>query len=254
MTATFHDLKDSSVFITGGGSGIGGALTDAFLAQGAKVAFVQRSDASEFLSEMGNKHGTEPLFIKCDITDVEALHRAINQAAETHGTITTLINNAAWDNRHPVEGFTPDEWDSMMQVNLRPQFFSAQAVAPGMKEAGGGSIINFSSIAFKIAVQGFPAYATAKAGIVGLTNSLARELGPDYIRVNAILPGWVLTKRQMDLWTTEEALAEFLSRQCIPRQLKEDDIVGSVLFLASNSSRMMTGQSLVIDGGVTFAG
>ena len=254
MTATFHDLKDTSVFITGGGSGIGGALTDAFLAQGAKVAFVQRSDATEFVTEMEKKHdGNKPLFIKCDITDINALHRAIEQAAEAHGTITTLINNAASDNRHPVEGFTPDQWDGMMQVNLRPQFFSAQAVAPGMKEAGGGSIINFSSIAFKIAVQGFPAYATAKAGIVGLTNSLARELGPDHIRVNAILPGWVLTKRQMELWATEEALAEFLALQCIPQHLKEDDIVGSVLFLASNSSRMMTGQSLVVDGGVTFS-
>ena len=254
MTATFHDLKDTSVFITGGGSGIGGALTDAFLAQGAKVAFVQRSDATEFVTEMEKKHdGNKPLFIKCDITNVNALQRAIEQANEAHGTITTLVNNAASDNRHPVEGFTPDEWDGMMQVNLRPQFFSAQAVAPGMKKAGGGSIINFSSIAFKIAVQGFPAYATAKAGIVGLTNSLARELGPDHIRVNAILPGWVFTKRQMELWATEEALAEFLALQCIPQHLKEDDIVGSVLFLASNSSRMMTGQSLVVDGGVTFS-
>lgn len=254
MTATFHDIKGTSVFITGGGSGIGAGLTDGFLAQGAKVAFVQRSDASDFVADMGRKHGNEPLFIKCDITDVEALQSAIKQASEAHGPITTLVNNAAWDNRHPVQGFTPDEWDSMMQVNLRPQFFTAQSVAPGMKAAGGGSIINFSSIAYKIAVQGFPAYATAKAGIVGLTNSMARELGPDHIRVNAVLPGWVLTKRQMELWATEEALAEFLARQCIPEHLKVDDIVGTVLFLASSSSRMMTGQSLVVDGGVTFPG
>lgn len=254
MIATFHDINGSSVFITGGGSGIGAGLTEGFLAQGAKVAFVQRSDASEFVADMGKKHGSEPLFIKCDITDVVAMQSAIKQAADAHGPITTLVNNAAWDNRHPVEGFTPDQWDGMMQVNLRPQFFSAQAVAAGMKEAGGGSIINFSSIAYKIAVQGFPAYATAKAGIVGLTNSLARELGPDLIRVNAVLPGWVLTKRQLELWATEEALAEFLAKQCIPIHLKVQDIVGTVLFLASESSRMMTGQSLVIDGGVTFPG
>ena len=254
MHATFHDLKDSSVFITGGGSGIGAGLTDGFLAQGANVAFVQRSDATEFVNAMKEKHGRAPLFIKCDITDVVALQAAIKQAADAHGTITTLVNNAAWDNRHPVEGFSPEQWDSMMQVNLRPQFFSAQAVAPGMREKGGGSIINFSSIAFKIAVQGFPAYATAKAGVVGLTNSLARELGPDRIRVNSVLPGWVLTKRQMELWATEEDLAEFLAKQCLPEHLKEADIVGTVLFLASKTSRMMTGQSLVIDGGVTFPG
>lgn len=254
MTATYHDLSGTSVFITGGGSGIGAAITDAFLSQGAKVAFVQRSDAADFVSQMEQKHGRKPLFMPCDITDVEAMQSAIAQAAEANGTITTLVNNAAWDNRHPVEGFKPEEWDSMMQVNLRPQFFSMQAVAPGMKEAGGGAIINFSSIAFKLAVQGFPAYATAKAGVVGLTNSMARELGPDHIRVNAVLPGWVLTKRQMELWATEEALAEFLAKQCIPKHLKEDDIVGTVLFLASDSSRMMTGQSLVIDGGVTFSG
>ncbi|QEG21438.1 SDR family NAD(P)-dependent oxidoreductase [Mariniblastus fucicola] len=254
MHATYHDLKDSSVFITGGGSGIGAAITESFLAQGAKVAFVQRSDASEFVAEMKAKHGAAPLYIECDVTDVDALKAAIAQAGDAHGTITTLVNNAAWDNRHPVQGFTPDEWDSMMRVNLRPHFFGAQAVAPGMKEAGGGSIINFSSIAFRIAVQGFPAYATAKAGIVGLTNSMARELGPDFIRVNSVLPGWVLTKRQMDLWATEEALKEFLAMQCLPEHLHEKDIVGTVLFLASNSSRMMTGQSLVVDGGVTFPG
>jgi NAD(P)-dependent dehydrogenase (short-subunit alcohol dehydrogenase family) len=252
MHATFHDLEGSSVFITGGGSGIGAAITEGFLAQGAKVAFVQRSDAGEFVSEMGTRHGHEPLFIKCDITDVDAFQSAIRTAAEKHGAINTLVNNAAWDNRHPVEGFSPKEWDDMMHVNLRPHFFGAQAVAPGMKESGGGSIINFSSIAFRIAVQGFPAYATAKAGIVGLTSSMARELGPDRIRVNAILPGWVLTKRQMELWATEEGLAEFLAKQCIPEHLKESDIVDTVLFLASKTSCMMTGQALVVDGGVTF--
>ena len=203
---------------------------------------------------MGKKHGIEPLFIACDITDVDAFQSAIAQAAEAHGPVTTLVNNAAWDNRHPVEGFKTDEWDAMMRVNLRPHFFGAQAVAPGMKQSGGGSIINFSSIAARIAVPGFPAYATAKAGIVGLTASMARELGPDKIRVNSIQPGWVLTKRQTELWATEEALAEFLAKQCIPEHLKEADIVDTVLFLASKTSRMMTGQSLVIDGGVTFAG
>ena len=243
MHATFHDLEDTSVFITGGGSGIGAALTEGFLAQGARVAFVQRSDASGFVAA-----------IKCDVTDVTALQAAIKSAADAHGPITTLVNNAAWDNRHAIEGFTPDEWDGMMNVNLRPHFFTAQAIAAGMKEAGGGSIINFSSIAFRIAGEGYPCYATAKAAIVGLTSCLARELGGDRIRVNSVLPGWVLTQRQMDLWATEEGLKDFLARQCIPEHLHEKDIVDSVLFLASNTSRMMTGQSLVIDGGVVFPG
>jgi NAD(P)-dependent dehydrogenase (short-subunit alcohol dehydrogenase family) len=254
MYATFHDIKDTSVFITGGGSGIGAALTEGFLAQGAKVAFVQRSDAAEFVAAMGQKHGREPLFIACDVTDIEALRSAMQQAVAAHGPITTLVNNAAWDNRHEIEGFTPEEWDGMMHVNLRPHFFTAQAVAPGMREAGGGSIINFSSIAFRIAGDGYPCYATAKAAIVGLTSCLARDLGADRIRVNSILPGWVLTKRQMDEWATEEGLKNFLDRQCIPEHLHEKDMIDSVLFLASNTSRMMTGQSLVVDGGVVFPG
>ncbi len=254
MYATFHDLKETSVFITGGGSGIGAALTDGFLAQGARVAFVQRSDASEFVNAMRENHGVAPLYIKCDVTDVAALQSAMKQAVAAHGPITTLVNNAAWDNRHEIQGFSPDEWDSMMNVNLRPHFFTAQAVAPGMKEAGGGSIINFSSIAFRIAGDGYPCYATAKAGIVGLTSCLARDLGGDKIRVNSILPGWVLTKRQMDEWATEEGLKAFLARQCLPEHLHEKDMVDSVLFLASKTSRMMTGQSLVVDGGVVFPG
>jgi NAD(P)-dependent dehydrogenase (short-subunit alcohol dehydrogenase family) len=254
MYATFHDLKDSSVFITGGGSGIGAALTEGFLSQGAKVAFVQRSDATEFVESMGEKHGSKPLFIACDITNVSALENAVKLAAEANGPITTLVNNAAWDNRNEVGNFTPHEWDAMMDVNLRPHYFSAQAVAEGMKEVGGGSIINFSSIAYRFAGGGFPCYATSKAAIVGLTSCLARDLGPDRIRVNSILPGWVLTKRQMEEWATEEALKSHLEMQCIPEHLHEVDIVDTALFLASKASRMMTGQGLVVDGGVVFPG
>jgi galactose dehydrogenase len=146
--ATFHDLAGQSVFITGGGSGIGAALTEGFVAQGAKVAFVQRSDATAFTADLGQRYGTEPLFIPCDITDVPALQAAMTRAAEAHGPITVLVNNAANDARHPLEGYTVEQWDKAQAVNLRPHFFTAQAAAPGMKAAGGGAIVNFSSISY----------------------------------------------------------------------------------------------------------
>lgn len=252
--ATFHDLKDTSVFITGGGSGIGAALTDGFMAQGAKVAFVQRSDATGFCDEMEQKHGARPLFITCDVTDTPALHDAIAQSASAHGTITTLVNNAAYDKRHETIGFTPEEWADMIAVNLSPHFFTTQAVVEGMKAAGGGSIINFSSISYMLANDGYHAYAASKAGITGLTRGLAREFGPDKIRVNALMPGWVLTDRQMELWATDAALKEHLAKQCLKEHLVEQDIVDATLFLASKTSRMMTGQAVVVDGGTAFTG
>jgi NAD(P)-dependent dehydrogenase (short-subunit alcohol dehydrogenase family) len=252
--ATFHDLEGQSVFITGGGSGIGAALTEGFVAQGARVAFVQRSDASAFAAELGARHGTTPLFIPCDITDVAALQAAMARAAEAHGPITVLVNNAANDQRHPIEGYTVEEWDKMQAVNLRPHFFTAQAAIPGMRAAGGGSIVNFSSVSYMMGNGGYSAYVAAKAGITGLTRGLARDLGPLNIRVNALMPGWVLTPKQLDKWATPEALAGHLERQCLKEHLVEQDIVDATLFLASKASRMMTGQALVVDGGVVVTG
>jgi NAD(P)-dependent dehydrogenase (short-subunit alcohol dehydrogenase family) len=205
--ATFHDLEGANVFITGGGSGIGASLTDGFMEQGANVSFVQRSDAGEFILLMQEKHGRSPDFIKCDVTDVGALQQVIDQAQQANGPITVLVNNAANDNRHTLSGMSSAEWDAALNVNLRPHFITTQKVAPVMKAAGGGSIINFSSIAYMIGHDGFPAYMASKAAITGLTRGLARELGPDNIRVNALMPGWVLTQRQMQLWATEESLA-----------------------------------------------
>ena len=253
-TATFHDLEGQSVFITGGGAGIGAALTEGFLEQGAKVAFVQRSDAGAFVAELEERHGRAPLFIPCDVTDIGALRRAIIDAATAHGPVTVLVNNAANDQRHALEGYTVEEWDRAQAINLRPHFFTAQAVAPGMRAAGGGSIINFSSISYMMGNGGYLAYVAAKAGITGLTRGLARELGPDNIRVNALMPGWVLTQRQLDLWATPEDLASHLARQCLKEHLVERDIVDATLFLASKTSRMMTSQALVIDGGVVMTG
>lgn len=250
----FPDLKDRSVFITGGGKGIGAALTQAFLEQGAKVAFVQRSDASAFVAQMEQETGNAPLFIPCDLSDVEALKAAIGTAAAAHGPITVLVSNAANDVRHTIEEMTPEDWDANHAVNLRPYFFAAQAVVPGMRDAGGGSIINFSSISYMMGNGGYPAYVTANAGITGMTRGLARDLGKDKIRVNALMPGWVMTDRQKELWVTEEALSGHLARQCLPTPLEPADIAGGVLFLASSLSNAMTAQSLVIDGGVVVSG
>jgi galactose dehydrogenase len=253
-TCTFHDLAGRSVFITGGGSGIGAALTEGFIEQGAKTAFVQRSDASAFVAEMEEKHGVAPLFIPCDITDIAALKAAMRRAADAHGPLTVLVNNAANDVRHTLAQYGPDEWDRSQAINLRPHFFAAQQAAPGMRDAGGGSIINYSSVSYMMGNAGYPAYVAAKAGITGLTRGLARELGPDRIRVNALMPGWVLTDKQLDKWATPEGLAAHLDRQCLKDHLEPRDVVDATLFLASDASRMMTGQALVVDGGVVVTG
>jgi NAD(P)-dependent dehydrogenase (short-subunit alcohol dehydrogenase family) len=252
--ATFHDLAGQSVFITGGGSGIGACLTDAFMSQGAKVAFVQRSDASVFCQEMEKKHGQKPLFLACDITNISALKDTIQKASDAHGPITTLINNAANDKRHKTEDVSEEFWDWSLAINLKSYFFACQAVIKDMKEAGGGSIINMTSISYMMGNSGYPAYTTGNSGINGMTRSLAREFGPNNIRVNALAPGWVMTEKQITEWVTEDALEQHMGRQCLGEALKPDDIVDTALFLASKTSRMMTGQALVVDGGVVVTG
>ena len=254
MSASYQDLKGKSVFITGGGSGIGAFLTEGFLAQGAKVGFVQRSDASEFVATMQEKYGVAPLALICDIADVAALKAAMAQVAEAHGPIQVLVNNAANDKRHSLRETSVEEWDKGQDINLRPHFFAAQAVADGMQAAGGGSIINISSISYMMGNAGYPGYVAANAGITGLTRGLARELGPEKIRVNALMPGWVLTDKQLQMWATPEGLAAHMERQCLKEHLKPEDILGATLFLAADASRMMTGQALVVDGGVVTTG
>ena len=256
FSAIFNDLKGQSVFISGGGSGIGEYLTEGFAAQGAKVAFVQRSDANAVCDRIGRDHGNRPLFIPCDVTDIAALQSAIAASAKAHGPVTVLVNNAAWDNRHGLDELDVAGWDHMQAVNIRHHFFAAQAVAPGMIAAGGGAIINYSSVSYMMGNAGYPAYVAAKAGITGLTRGLARELGPHNIRVNALMPGWVLTDRQRKLWVDEDGanLKEHLTRQCLPVEIDPFDMVEPTLFLASNASRMMTGQALVVDGGVVVTG
>jgi NAD(P)-dependent dehydrogenase (short-subunit alcohol dehydrogenase family) len=254
MTATYPDLKEASVFITGGGAGIGAALTEGFLQQGANVAFVQRSDGTAFCDDMESAHGKRPLFIQCDITDIPALRDAMAQAAEAHGPITCLVNNAANDDRHATEDVDEAYYSRMMDINFKPYFFACQAAIPGMADAGGGSIINVSSVSYMMGNGAYPLYTAANAGITGLTRSIARDHGPQGIRCNSLMPGWVLTEKQMRLWGDPDALAAHLKRQCIPEHLKPEDIVGMTLFLASDSSRMVTSQAMVVDGGVVVTG
>ncbi len=250
--AIYHDLDGASVFISGGGAGIGAALTEGFLRQGARVAFVGRSDYTAFAAQMGDATGNTPLFIQCDVTDTTALQAAMDQAAATHGPFKAVINNAANDMRMDATTVTEDQWHAMIDVNLKHYFFAAQKAAEVMGNAG--SIINFSSISYMMGGAGMAPYVTSNAGITGMTRALAREWGPRGLRVNAIAPGWVLTENQMAKWATPEKLAAFLDLQCLKRHLEPDDIVGTALFLASDASAMMTSQVLVVDAGVAVTG
>ena len=246
------DLADRGVLISGGGSGIGAALVEGFARQGAKVSFIDiaREDSEALCARLDGAVAHRPHFFHTDIRDVAALKTSIDAAAEAMGRLDILVNNAARDDRHDLETVTADYWDENQAVNLRHQFFAAQAAAPHMRAAGGGAIVNFSSIAYLMNMGVFPAYATAKAGIIGLTKSLAGHLGPDNIRVNAILPGMVLTERQKRLWIDEAAVAGGIARQCLKRSLVAGDMVGPCLFLASDASAAITAQTLIVDGGM----
>lgn len=254
MTTRYPDLQGRSVFITGGGSGIGAALTDGFLAQGARVFFVQRSDATRFRDMMEAKHGTRPGFRPCDITQIRALSAALAEAAAKNGPIDILVNNAADDSRHATLEVTEADWDRIQAVNLKPYFFACRDVLAGMQQRGRGAIVNMSSITYLMGSPGMPGYVTANAAIVGLTRALAREFGPSGVRVNAVAPGMVITDRQMRLWLDEASIAAHQARQCLPIRLQPADMVDPVLFLASDASRAITGQCLPVDAGVVVSG
>jgi NAD(P)-dependent dehydrogenase (short-subunit alcohol dehydrogenase family) len=250
----FPDLEGASVFITGGGSGIGAALTEGFLRQGARTAFVQRSDAEAFADSMEQATGNRPLALRADITDLAALRGALAAAAEAHGPVSVLVNNAANDQRHATLDVDEAFWDWSQAINLKSYFFAAQSVLPGMQARGGGTIVNMSSISYMMGNAGYPAYTAANGAITALTRSLAREFGPDGIRVNALAPGWVLTERQLEKWADEENLAVHLERMCLKEHLRPSDMVDPVLFLASSASTVMTGQLIAVDGGVVVTG
>ena len=249
--ATYPSLRDRVVLITGGGSGIGESFVEHFALQGSRVALFDLAEepSRALVARLTPTCKHPPLFLLCDLTDIPALQGAIAHIAATLGPPQVLVNNAGSDDRHDFATVTPDYWDERIAVNLRHQFFAAQAVAPGMKTLGGGSIINMSSIAWMIPTPQVPVYATAKAAILGMTKSLAHELGPANIRVNAVLPGAILTERQRRLWMSPEYQAEVLKLQCIKRNLFPDDVARLVLFLAADDSEAITNQSHIVDGG-----
>ncbi|WP_020654502.1 SDR family NAD(P)-dependent oxidoreductase [Massilia niastensis] len=251
--ATYPSLQGKRVFVTGGGSGIGEAIVQAFVEQGAVVAFVDiaKQASEELCARLGAAGHRAPVFRYCDITDIPALQRTMAELAEQLGDFDVLVNNAANDQRHDIENVSLDYWNERIAINQRPMFFTCQAVLPGMKKKGGGSIINFSSMSWHAKGAGYPVYATTKAAVIGLTRSLARDLGPFNVRVNTVTPGWVMTQRQIDLWVNEEAEAEIKKAQCLPGKLMPEDIAQMVLFLGADDSRMCTAQDFVVDAGWT---
>ncbi|MER8432597.1 SDR family NAD(P)-dependent oxidoreductase [Mesorhizobium caraganae] len=251
--ATYPSLADRVVLITGGASGIGADTVRAFAANGARVAFLDlQHEAGEALArELAATAPHAPLFMRCDVTDIPALQASIGTVRERLGPVAVLVNNAADDNRQTVTDITQATWDHAQDVNLRHQFFAAQAVHPHMKELGFGSIVNFSSIAWRSGAAQMAPYAAAKAAVVGLTFALAQAFGPDNIRVNAIEPGAVITDRQRQLWfKTQASVDQVVQRQMIRRVLLGDEIARTVLFLAADDSRMITKQSITVDAGL----
>lgn len=248
--AVYPSLQGRTVLVTGGASGIGEAIVRRFAGQGARVGFLDIAvDQGQALAEELTKAGGEVRFVPCDLTDIPALRKAVQQVADAFGPIRVLVNNAANDDRHDWREVTPEYWDERQAVNLRHQFFAIQAVAPGMIEAGGGSIVNFGSISWMLGQGGMPGYTTAKSAVQGLTRSFARDLGRHGIRVNTVTPGWVMTQRQLDLWVTPEAMQEIEQGQVLSGYVQPDHLARMVLFLASDDSAMCSAQNYMVDAG-----
>ena len=249
--ARYPDLENKSVMITGGASGIGASLVEHFVEQNAKVAFldIAAEQAIALVDNLSSRYPNPPLFFKCDLTDITELKNSIANIFNKLGPLSVLVNNAGNDDRHEFQDVTPSYWDQRMAVNLKHQFFAAQAVYEGMQSVGGGSIINLSSTSWVMGEGGYVCYTTAKAAVIGFTRSIARDFGESNIRANAILPGWVMTDRQIDLWLTPEAEQQIFDSQALKRKLYPEDVSRMALFLASNDSQMITGQSFIVDGG-----
>lgn len=246
-------LEGKVVLISGGGSGIGAAHVRAFCAQGARVAFfdIDREASETLAARLSGAGEGGPLFIEADLSDVAALRAGIEEVRSGLGDVDVLVNNAANDTRHALADVDEPYFDDRIAVNLRHLVFAAQAVAPGMKAKGGGVIINTGSITWRAGFGGLPLYAMAKAGIEGLTRALARDLGPDRIRVNCIVPGWVMTERQLTHWVGDAERETIRQMQCLPDPVMPEDIAHMATWLASDDSRMCTGQAFVVDGGWT---
>jgi NAD(P)-dependent dehydrogenase (short-subunit alcohol dehydrogenase family) len=245
--AIYPSLKGRTVFITGGASGIGAEMVRAFDAQGARVGFLDldADAAAALLAELDGEHA----FVACDLCDIGALKAAIGELERALGKAQVLVNNAARDDRHDWREVTEEYWDERMATNLRHMFFAIQSVAPGMIAAGGGSIINMGSNSWWEAGGGFPAYATAKSAVHGLTRTMARDLGQHRIRVNTVVPGWIMTERQKELWVTPEALAKQVERQCLPDPIEPVYVARMVLFLASEDAAMCSANNFMVEAG-----
>jgi NAD(P)-dependent dehydrogenase (short-subunit alcohol dehydrogenase family) len=249
--AIYPSLRDRAVLVTGGASGIGASMVEHFVGQNARVAFIDfdAASAKRLIESLGDKACR---FVAADLRDIGQLRQAIARLrGEIGKPFTVLVNNAARDDRHGIADVTPEYFDERIATNLRHQFFAAQALRDEMVASGGGSIINMSSISFLMAQGGMPVYLTAKSAVVGLTRALARDLGPHHIRVNAVMPGWIMTERQIKLWLTPEAEANLLRSQCIPEKLYPPDIARMVLWLAADDSRLVTAQNFAVDAGRT---
>lgn len=245
--AKYPSLRGKRVFITGGASGIGAQTVRAFAEQGAHVGFVDMDakGGAALRDELGDGHA----FAACDLRDIDALRTAFDSLGNAIGPAQVLVNNAARDDRHDWREVTPDYWDDRMQTNLRHMFFAIQSVAPAMIESGGGAIVNIGSNSWWEAGGGFPAYATAKSAVHGLTRTMARDLGDHRIRINTVVPGWIMTERQKELWVTEEALAKQVDRQCLPDPIDPIYVARMVLFLASDDAGACSAQNFMVEAG-----
>jgi NAD(P)-dependent dehydrogenase (short-subunit alcohol dehydrogenase family) len=251
LSNKYPSLKDKVVFISGGASGIGAVLVEAFCRQQARVVFVDKLEtvAAELIRRLAEIQGCmPPRFYACNLVDVEKLQRIIAQVQTELGAISVLINNAADDTRHDFAGITREYWDERIAVNLRHAFFAIQAVYPQMKQLGGGSIINFGSMSWYECQGGMTGYTTSKGGVEGMTRGLARDLGADRIRINTLVPGWVMTGKQLKRMD-ETTRAQIESSQCLKDRLMPEDVAAMVLFLASDDSKMCTAQNYIVDGG-----
>ena len=246
--AVYPSLNNKVVVVTGGGSGIGESITRSFIKQGAKVAFLDfnEKDSIKLIKDLNtdNLH-----FEFCDLRDIEQLKNSIKKISSKFGPIQILVNNAARDDRHSLQSVTSEYFDERIATNLKHQLFASQAVVSDMEKSGGGVIINMGSTSWMIGQGGMPCYTTAKSAIQGLTRGLARDLGPKNIRVNCVVPGWIMTERQVDMWLTPESEKELMDRQCIKRKLFPKDIARFVLFMASDEASACSNKSFVVDGG-----
>ncbi|MEQ9333419.1 SDR family oxidoreductase [Thalassobaculum sp.] len=249
--AVYPSLKDRVVLVTGGAGGIGASIVEHFCRQQARVGFLDydRQGGEALARRLAAEGLPEPAFEHCDLRDIDALRAAVSAIAGRLGPVTVLVNNAAHDERHDIDAVTPEYWDDRMAVNLRHQFFAVQAVWKDMAAAGGGAVVNLGSVTWMIGQGGMPGYSAAKSAVVGLTRSLARDLGPHNIRVNSVLPGWIMTERQVEKWLTPEGEADLMRNQCLKRKLVPDDVARVVVFFASDEAAACTNQNYIVDGG-----